>query len=168
MGLVVSDSSTLIHLAAIGRLALLKEFYGRIAVPPAVWREVVEQGGGRVGAVEVEQASQAGWIEAVAPKDTVLLRLLRRDLDDGESEVIALAVEQRAELVLLDESDARRIAELYGLSKTGIIGLLIRAKQEGHIDSLRAELDRLLHQGGFWIEEGLYDQVLNAVGERID
>ena len=60
MGLVVSDSSTLIHLAAIGRLALLKEFYGCIVVPPAVWREVVEQGGGRVGAVEVEQVRQGG------------------------------------------------------------------------------------------------------------
>ena len=43
MGLVVSDSSTLIHLAAIGRLVLLKEFYECITVPPAVWREVVGQ-----------------------------------------------------------------------------------------------------------------------------
>ena len=73
-----------------------------------------------------------------------MLQLLRRDLDDGESEVIALAVEQRADLVLLDESDARRTADLYSLSKTGIIGLLIRAKQEGHIDSLKVELDRHL------------------------
>lgn len=168
MGLVVSDSSTLIHLAAIVRLALLKVFYGRITVPPAVWREVVQQGGGRAGAVEVEQAHQAGWIEVLAPTDTALLRLLRRDLDEGESEVIALAIEQRAELVLLDESDARRIAELYGLSKTGIIGLLIRAKQEGHVDSLKAELDRLMHQGGFWVEERLYNRALNTVGEGKD
>ena len=63
MDLVISDSSTLIHLVAIGRLGLLKEFYGRITVPPLVWREVVEQGGGRAGAVEVERARQAGWIE---------------------------------------------------------------------------------------------------------
>ncbi len=47
MDLVISDSSTLIHLAAIGQLGLLKEFYGRIAIPPAVWREVVEQAGSR-------------------------------------------------------------------------------------------------------------------------
>jgi len=81
----------------------------------------------------------------LAPAEAQLLRLLRRDLGDGESEVIALAVEKRANLVLLDESDARRTADLYGLSKTGIIGLLIRAKQEGHIDSLKTDLDRLLH-----------------------
>jgi uncharacterized protein DUF3368 len=51
------------------------------------------------------------------------------------------------------------------LSKTGIIGLLIRAKQEEHINSLKVELDRLLNQGGFWVEQRLYNQALNAVGE---
>lgn len=168
MGLVISDSSTLIHLAAIDRLALLKEFYGRIAVPPAVWREVVEQGEGRAGAVTVEQARQTGWIEILAPADTALLQLLQRDLDYGESEVIALAVERGAELVLLDESDARRTAELYGLSKTGVIGLLIRARQEEYIVSLKVELDRLLHQGGFWLEDNLYHRALDAVGESQD
>ena len=166
MDSVVSDSSTLIHLAAIGRIALLKEFCGHVMVPPAVWREVVDQGGGRAGAVEVEQARQAGWIEVTVPENAALVRLLRRDLDDGESEVIALAVEQGSSLVLLDESDARRIADLYGLRKTGTVGLLIRARQNGRIDSLAAELDKLLHHGGFWIEERLYDRALKAVGER--
>jgi len=77
MGLVLSDSSTLIHLAAIGRLALLRKFYERITVPTAVWREVVEQGGGRAGAVEVEQARREGWIEVAACLDSGLLRLLK-------------------------------------------------------------------------------------------
>ena len=165
MDLVVSDTSTLIHLATIGRLSLLKELYGHIVVPPAVWREGVEQGRDRAGAVEVEQAHQEGWIDVMAPTDTALLRLLKRDLDDGESEVIALAIEQQASLVLLDESDARKAADLYGLPKTGVIGLLIRARQQGHIRSLKTELDKLLHQGGFWIEKMLYDRALGAVGE---
>lgn len=165
MDLVISDSSTLIHLSTIGRLVLLEQFFKRVTVPPAVWREVVEQAGGRAGAMEIEQAHRAGWIEVSAPVDVALLRLLRRDLDDGESEVIALAVEKRASLVLLDESDARRTAALYGLSKTGVIGLLIRAKQEGYIGSLKTELDKLLRQGGFWIGKRLYNLALNAVGE---
>jgi len=42
--MVVSNSSTLIHLSAIGRLVLLKDFYGQIIIPPAVWKEVVEEG----------------------------------------------------------------------------------------------------------------------------
>lgn len=166
MRLVVSDSSTLIHLASIGRLALLKKFYARITITPAVWREVVEQREGTAGAVEVANAHQAGWIEVVAPADESLVRLLRRDLGHGESEVITLAIERQADLTLLDESEARRIAEMYGLSKTGVIGILIRAKREGEIDSLRAELDRLREPGGFWIEDRLYHRALVAVGEE--
>jgi predicted nucleic acid-binding protein len=168
MRLVVSDSSTLIHLASIGRLPLLKQFYTRITITPAVWREVVEQGGGRAGAVEVANACQAGWIEVVAPADKSLVRLLRRDLDNGESEAITLAIERQADLIFLDESEARRIAEIYDLSKTGVIGILIRAKREGQIDSLRAELDRLRKLGGFWIEDRLYHRALVAVEEEKD
>jgi predicted nucleic acid-binding protein len=54
--MVICDSSTLIHLSAIGRLHLLKDLYGKLTVPPAVWREVVEQGSGRHGVEEVEAA----------------------------------------------------------------------------------------------------------------
>jgi len=165
MGSVVSDSSVLIHLASIGQLGLLREIFECITVPPAVWREVVLQGRGISGALEVERARQAGWIQVVEPVDAMLLRLLKRDLDDGEAETIALGIEQGAALVLVDETDARAVADLYEMSKTGTIGLLIRAKQEGHIDSLGSALDRLRHQGGFWIEERLYDQALDAVRE---
>jgi predicted nucleic acid-binding protein len=163
---VVSDSSTLIHLAHIERLALLKRLYGRVAVPPAVWREVVEQGGSRPGALEVAKARAEGWIEVVAPADETLVHLLRRDLNDGESEVIALAIERGADLTLVDESEARRVAAHYGLAKTGIVGILMRARREGLIDSLQAELDKLKAPGGFWIEDSLYHEALNAVGEE--
>ena len=166
MALVICDSSTLIHLTSIGRLALLKAFYDRITIPPAVWNEVVEQGAGRAGAREVAEASQAGWIDVIAPADEPLVRLLERDLDAGESEVIALALEQQADLILLDESEARRIADRYGLAKTGVIGLLIRARREGLVDSLQAELDRLQSLGGFWIEERLHHRVLAIMGEE--
>lgn len=143
MDLVVSDSSVLIHLASIGRLILLKELYEHVTITPAVWKEVVEQGGSRAGAAEVTSAHQAGWIGVAALADQSLIRLLRRELEDGESETIALAIERQAALTLLDEAEARRIAEVYGLRKTGIVGILIRAKREGRIESLRTELDSL-------------------------
>jgi predicted nucleic acid-binding protein len=165
MALVVCDSSTLIHLTSIGRLALLKAFYEQITIPPAVWNEVVEQGAGRAGATEVAEARGAGWINVVAPADEALIHLLKRDLDAGESEVIALAVERQADLILLDESEARRIAEGYKLDKTGVIGVLIRARHEGLVESLQAEIDRLQTQGGFWIEEGLIRRILASIGE---
>ncbi|MGC9025710.1 MAG: DUF3368 domain-containing protein [Chloroflexia bacterium] len=144
----------------------MKKFYANIIITPAVWREVVAQGEGRAGVLEVSNAHKAGWIEVVAPADESLVRLLKRDLGDGESEVITLDIERQADLVLLDEWEARRIAELYGLSKTGVIGILIRAKREGEIDSLRSELDKLREPGGFWIEDRLYHRALAAVGEE--
>lgn len=79
---------------------------------------------------------------------------------DGEVEVIALAVECKADMILLDESEARRIANIYGLSKTGAIGILIRAKREGYIRSLKDELDKLRKDGGFWIDEAFYRELL--------
>jgi uncharacterized protein len=166
MPLVINDTSTLIHLAAIGKLALLRDLYQKITVPSAVWKEVVEGGKGRVGTVEIEAARQTGWIAIMPPTNELLIRLLKRDLDEGESEVIALAIERQANLILLDETDARQIAERYSLPKTGVIGVLIRAKREGKIASLQAELDKLRSQGGFWIAEKLYQQALRAVGER--
>ena len=94
------------------------------------------------------------------------LHLLRRDLNDGESEVIALAIERRADLALVDESEARGVAARYGLAKTGVIGILMRARREGAIESLQDELDQLRAPGEFWIEDSLYHEALIAVGEE--
>ncbi|MCZ7574972.1 MAG: DUF3368 domain-containing protein [Ardenticatenaceae bacterium] len=81
---------------------------------------------------------------------------------------IALAIERKADMIFVDESYARQIADIYGLPKTGVIGLLIRAKVAGTIASLRQELDRLRHDTGFWIGEDLYRQALTTVGENAD
>lgn len=58
----ISDSSILIHTARIGRLDILKAFYEKILITPAVWKEVVEEGENRSGALEVKEASSSGWV----------------------------------------------------------------------------------------------------------
>ena len=73
---------------------------------------------------------------------------------------IAPALEVRPDVLLLDEAEARRVAGLYGLPITGIIGLLIQAKYEGQVSSLAEEMDRLREEGSFWIQESLYRRVL--------
>jgi predicted nucleic acid-binding protein len=168
MGLVISDASTLIHLTNIGRLGLLKQFFGQVVVPPAVWAEVVDRGAGRLGAAEVQKSGTLGWLTVRPPADHEFVRALCRDLDDGEAEAIALAVETKADLILIDEADARRVADMYGLRKTGTIGVLLKAKGEKIIELLKPELDKLVNQSGFWIDSGLYEQVLEAVGEKGD
>lgn len=163
---VVCDSSTWIHLTRIDRLSFLEDFHGKIIVVPAVWEEVVDEGHGRPGSSELRDALESGWIEVIAPKNGPLVKLLQRELHKGESETIALAVERHAELVFLDESDARKVARIYGLKVSGVVGILIRAKLAGKIESLREELERLRNDGGFWIGKDVFDRALKAVGEN--
>jgi len=162
----ISDSSTLIHLAGIGRLKLLKEFYEKILITPAVWDEVVVAVQGMAGADEVNGASNAGWIEGIAPTNESVVRLLGRELHKGEAETIALAVERHPEVIFPDESEARRVANVYGLRRTGVIGILIRAKLEGKVISLREELDKLRSEAGFWIGDEIYWHALKAAAEE--
>jgi len=148
---------------------LRKLFWNRrppLLVPQAVWKEVVDLGEGRPGSIEVQRAGSSGWITVEAPGGTAFVRALSRDLDVGEAEVIALAVERKAGLILVDESEARRVADLYGIPKTGIIGLLMRDKHEKVIELLKPELNRLVYQSGFWINHDLYQRALEAVGEK--
>lgn len=83
-------------------------------------------------------------------------------MHDGESETIALAIELNPDVVFLDESEARRTARVYGLNITGVIGILIRAKREGRITSLREELNRLRNEAGFWIGNDVYKKAFQA------
>ena len=99
----------LIALGGLGRIELLvQRFPGGISVPLAVWREVVETGRGRPGANAVATAS---WISVEAVRDASRARIFALTLDEGESEALALAVEKSADVVLLDEKDARQMAE---------------------------------------------------------
>ena len=161
----VSDSSTLIHLSRLGRSVLLREFFGEVLIPPAVWREVVELGSGREGSREVEEAVREGWIRIVEPDNLELVQTLRANLGSGESEAIALALVQGAELLLIDEIRGRRVARRHSLNILGFIGILIQAARVGRIGSLREELDLIRQDSRFHISENLYREALNAAGE---
>ena len=82
-----------------------------------------------------------------------------------KQKAIALAIEQNADLILSDETDARQVAATFGLKKTGVIGILIKAKTEGNISSLRLELNNLIDIMGFFIDDRLYCQALSSVNE---
>ncbi len=160
---VISNASVLIGLSSIGMFFLRRErFPEGILVPEAVWREVVDEGAERSGAQEV---SAANWIKVQKVKDKGMVRLLRVELDEGEAETIALAHEMNANLVLLDERDARRAAMRMGLKVLGTVGILLWGKQMGKFVSLREQLDALRVQGKFRISQRLYDRVLQEAGE---
>jgi len=123
---VVSNTSPVLDLAIVDRLDLLREQFERILVPPAVVAELrLEEA--LPGNNAIRDAVTAGWIEQAELASDVVAALLRHDLDDGESEAIALAQENQADVLLLDETDARRAARGLGLCVVGVLGVLLRA-----------------------------------------
>ncbi|BAD85107.1 hypothetical protein, conserved [Thermococcus kodakarensis KOD1] len=158
---VVSDSTPLIHLAKIDRLELLREFFGEIIIPEAVYRECVLEGGNSEDALAIKNAK---WIKVEKISDEKLKRALMLELDEGESEAIVLAIERNAELILIDDYDGREVARALGLKVVGTIGILLKAKLLGKIKSLREELERL-KATGFWLSEEFYERILKETGE---
>ena len=107
-----------------------------------------------------------GWIRVVAPQNQILINGFLGVVHAGEAEAIVLAIERQPIVIFLDDGDARRLAARYGLKKSGIIGILIRAKNDGIISSLQKELDRLTKEGHMWIHDGIYHEALRRVGEE--
>jgi hypothetical protein len=82
----------------------------------------------------------------------------------GEREVISLGLELGAGLLILDEQPARRLAKSVGLRVIGTVGILLTAKERGHLSSIRPELDRLLAVN-FFMDQDLYEKVIGQAGE---
>ena len=164
MPLVVSNSSPIINLAIIGRLDLLRKFFGMIYVPEAVWQEVVIDGSDND---EVDEIKKAGWILVEKVNDFNLSLALQQDLDKGEGEAIALAIEKKAHSMLGEETDAREVADIYKINKTGVLGILILAKLRNEIPSLKREIENLRKKADFWLKDSLIAEALEKVGEKL-
>ena len=78
----------------------------------------------------------------------------------GESEAITLAIDLKAGRILLDERDGRKIAKSLGLKVTGVLGILLRANQEGELSSLSGAIDALIETAGFRISPELLAKIL--------
>ena len=163
-GKVVSNSGLLIALAAIGKLNLLKDLFGQVCIPAAVYDEVVVHGAGQPGAAET---AGAAWITTLPVTGRLPVNLLRDELDAGESETIVLAQELRAAYVLMDDAVARRKAQLIGLPVTGTLGVLLMAKALNLIPAVKPALDDL-RRTDFRMSPSVYWEVLGKASEAAD
>ncbi len=161
--IVVSNTSPITNLAAIDHLHLLRDLYGRIYIPRGVWDELNAFGRPWPGRNEV---AEADWIAQRSVQDKKVVAVLQRDLDRGEAETIALALEMEADLVLLDEREGRHMAQRLGLEVIGVVGILLAAKAEGLIATVRPLLDDLRYRAGFYLSDSLYTQVLKIAQEE--
>lgn len=161
--IIISDTSPIINLAAIGQLRLLPKLYGTVVIPQAVYNEIVIEGTGQTGSTEV---AQADWIEVKQIVNHPLVTSLEGELDIGEAEAIVLAVELKATLLLIDERKGRIVANRLGINSIGLLGILIKAKHEGMISAVGLLMDELRNKAGFWISDELYNYALQVAGEH--
>ena len=151
---IVSNTSPLVALNHVGELDLLRGVFGSvIVIPPAVQQEL----GSR---------SLPKWISVRVLEERTAVRIVQASLGAGESEAIALAVEIGADLILLDDKAARRLAASVGLSVIGTLGVLLRAKEVGLIPSIASKIEAL-RSLPFRIAPSLHDLVLRAAGEQM-
>lgn len=157
--MVVSDTSALTNLIKLGKHELLNQLFMSISIPEAVYDELsfLES--------HKQIVDAASWISVHAVSNQQLVRELKRYLDDGESEAIALAVELKPDYILIDEKAGRKKAEEYGLKKIGLIGVAILAKQQNLIPSVKQLLDDLIGKADFFISQALYEEVLFQLNE---
>ena len=154
--IIVTNSTPLINFATIGELDLLRKLFNQVFIPQAVWEEVVTRGW-RQSASLIEKAE---WISKKSITEQRLRHILSTELDTGEAEAIVLAIELNADLILLDESEARNFAEIQGLKYMGSIGCLTLAKSLGLIPKIKPLLDQMIDKARFWVSRKLYEFVL--------
>lgn len=83
----------------------------------------------------------------------------------GEAEAIVLAIELKADAILLDEAGGRNLADQIGLPVMGLLGILLTAKRRGEIPAIRPELQLLRKKGNFFIAKRLEEEIIAAAGE---
>ncbi|MHC6201814.1 DUF3368 domain-containing protein [Breznakiellaceae bacterium SP9] len=157
---VVSNTTPILSLIKIEKLELLKDLFGSIFVPKAVYREI-EAGRNRKYYADL---AQIAWISIKKIRDPNARSYLL-DLDDGEAETLILAKEMAADFVIIDEKLGRQYAKHFSLELTGTVGILLNAKDQGLIPAIDPLL-RQLQESQSWISEKLVKMALSIAGEQ--
>ena len=158
---VVSNTSPIIALSSIDQIDILHKLYGAISIPEAVFSEITAYN--LPGCKEVKTLS---WLQHQAVKDNDEIMSLTLELDRGEAEAILLAVELKADLLLIDERKGKLVADRFSINNIGILGVLIEAKHKKIIKAVKPLLNDLLIKAGFWFDNATYNLVLQKTGEE--
>lgn len=159
--LVINTGPLLALVAAFDDLGILHLLYDRVVVPLEVSQEILVDNASRYGAKEFEAAS---GLER-RPSAVQVSAFLRNSLDPGEAGVIQTALDDKIETVCIDEPVGRRVARLHGLRVTGSVGILLRAKREGHLPRVTDAIERMRSKG-IRLSDTLVKSVLKQAGEE--
>lgn len=158
---VIVNSTPLIVLSNINYLHLLKDLYKDIYIPQAVYDEVTAKNDSACQQIK----NNLNWIHICKIQDQSQKRMYQAKLHDGEVEVMILAQEnQNKDLVIIDDNSAKKTAKYLGLTVTGSLGVILKAKKQGLIHSVITLMNQLI-QNGFYITPDVYDFVKDEAGE---
>jgi predicted nucleic acid-binding protein len=148
---IISHTSCLIVLTNIGELDLLHKTYGTIVTTVEIANEFGEP--------------LPDWVIIEKVSDKYRQQLLEMQIDRGESRAIALALETPESTVILDDYRARKIAEQLGVNYTGTLGVIIKAKINAVIPSIKPIMSKI-KETDFRLSVEIERQALLAAGEQ--
>ncbi len=160
-GTVVLNTSPIIYLSSIGEIGILRKLFREVLIPEAVKREIISGGKGVFGFKEVNEET---WIKTKKIRNEAAKKYLLTDLDEGEAEVIVLAEEAKANLIIIDDRLGRKFAKIRGYHVIGTLRLLMIAKDKRIIPEVKQRIERL-KASGFWISEDVFNTILKQTGE---
>lgn len=152
--IVVSDTSPITALLAVGKADLLKQLFGEVIIPNAVETELLRT-----------HPMLPAWLRVQSLQSSTKASLYARSVDRGEAEAIALAEELHADHLLIDERKGRRLAQQQGVPVVGLLGVVLLAKRAKLISSARKLLEALDHEAGIYLTDELKEAALKTVGE---
>jgi hypothetical protein len=158
---IISDTSPLQYLHQTEMLDLLPRLYEKIVVAEAVVREM---DAGRLAGISLPDPRASAWMTISSPRGPARMPLVS-GLGEGERQTLILGTESPGALLLLDDALARRSAQRLGLSFTGTLGVLIKAKRMGHIHAISPIMDRL-ESLRFRFDSATRSAVLHLAGEE--
>lgn len=163
---VTADASILIHLAEIGRFHLLEKLFAQIRIPEGVYTEVAIEGWGLSGSLETSEAVRSGFIKVNQVVDKEKVKEISREykVSTINAEVIQLAKEANAEVVLADEEEVREAAEAASLKVRGCLGILTEAVRNKVISPQQSiqDVDNLV-ESGYRISDDMIGAVKDAL-----
>lgn len=158
--IVINTGPIIALVAAWGDLTILKNLYDRVLVPYEVAQEVLAEGSEQFA---IPQFKQADWIQTWSTP-LEISPFLANSLDLGEAAAIQLAINEKISTVCIDEAAGRRMARLNNLLLTGSVGILVRAKHEGHPFSIETAIQRMQDKG-VWLSRNVINFALSQAGE---
>lgn len=159
---VIVNSTPIITLCNIGKLHLLKDLYGQITIPQAVYEEITAKQDSACQQIQAETE----WIVVEHIHNFDAKRMYQAKLHAGEVEVMILAQEEpKADLLIIDDAAAKKTAKYLGLTVTGTLGVLLKAKQQGYLDNVK-ECLRKMQAAGFYISPKIVKLVLEQAHEN--